>query len=253
MNEPVSESARLAFQGLSRRLEEGCLSIYENKELLLERPFNTEHFVKLFFNAIMQESDSSFKAVFESFKNNIEKQSFAPYQYESCLQEFARCFLEESTLHLQPENYEKIQSAAERLFVCASKEQLWQTAYEYLKLVYDLFVTEQHEKYARPVRLAKAYILQHYNDSLICLDTVADKVKLNSAYFSALFKKSCGVGFLDYLQDLRMKKAKELLVQTSQSVKQISTAVGYTDPKHFAKVFKSTNGIRPVEYRKLYE
>ena len=253
-DESIQKSALAAFEGLARRLEEGSLQIYENRELLPERQFSVERYVKLFLGVIMQESESAFKSAFDSFKSDIEKQCLEPYYYEIVLQEFSRCFLEESTLHLQLENLSEIQQAAECLLVCASKEQLWKTLYTYLRLVYDLFTAEQHEKYVKPVRLAKSYILQHYNESLICLNTVAGQVGLNCAYFSVLFKKeNNGEGFSEYLQNLRIKKAKELLVESTLSVKQIAGSVGYSDPKHFAKVFKSVSGIKPVEYRKLYE
>ncbi len=61
------------------------------------------------------------------------------------------------------------------------------------------------------------------------------------------------VGFAEYLQNIRLEKAKELLVHTKDPVKQVSFDVGYADPKHFAKVFKSITGIKPNEYRQLYE
>ncbi|MCI1207973.1 MAG: response regulator [Treponema sp.] len=245
--------ARFIFQGLSRRLEDGGLAIYEEKTLLPETGFDYDHNIKVFFNAILQEAVCSFDECFGIFKKNIEDRDLAPYQYEMIIREFTLRFLEEASLHLSDINYQQLKSDYDKILLCASKKQLWETVYNYLKEAFDLFADEEREKYSKPIRLAKQYIAENYDDSMICLNTVAEKIDLNSAYFSVLFKKSCGIGFSEYLQNLRMGKAKELLVQTRLPIKQIAAFSGYSDPKHFAKVFKNINGIKPIEYRKLYE
>ena len=50
-----------------------------------------------------------------------------------------------------------------------------------------------------------------------------------------------------------MDHAKQLLTGTNRPIKEIAFAIGYTDPKHFAKVFKTATGVKPHEYRQLYE
>ena len=50
-----------------------------------------------------------------------------------------------------------------------------------------------------------------------------------------------------------MDHAKQLLTGTNRPIKEIAFAIGYTDPKHFAKVFKAATGVKPHEYRQLYE
>ncbi|MDX9985728.1 helix-turn-helix transcriptional regulator, partial [Sphaerochaeta sp.] len=105
---------------------------------------------------------------------------------------------------------------------------------------------------AKPIRIAQEYLAQHYHDEMLSLEGVSEIVHLNSSYFSALFKKSIGQGFAEYVLDLRIKKAKELLSETNLGIAQIALQVGYHDPKHFAKIFKKTCQIKPIEYRKLY-
>ena len=64
----------------------------------------------------------------------------------------------------------------------------------------------------------------HYMEP-ITLELVADKVGFNSSYFSSFFKKETGAGFADYLIQLRMEKAKELLKDTKDTVKEVCVYV----------------------------
>lgn len=71
-------------------------------------------------------------------------------------------------------------------------------------------------------------------------------------YLSTLFKKETGETISDYTQKLRLEKAKNLLRTTNLNLNEIAAQVGYSDPKHFSKLFKKTFGIRPQDYRKMY-
>ena len=86
----------------------------------------------------------------------------------------------------------------------------------------------------------------------ITLEEVSGHVGFNASYFSTLFKKECGSNFLEYLSEVRMNHAKELLKETNLSIAEICEKVGYNDLKHFTKNFKKNARIKPNEYRKLY-
>ncbi|NCB98793.1 MAG: AraC family transcriptional regulator [Bacteroidia bacterium] len=121
-----------------------------------------------------------------------------------------------------------------------------------MQQLFSLFRQSRESAIAKPIRIAQEYLAQHYQDEMLSLEGVSEIVHLNSSYFSALFKKSIGQGFAEYVLDLRIKKAKELLSETNLGIAQIALQVGYHDPKHFAKIFKKTCQIKPIEYRKLY-
>ncbi|MDQ6419668.1 response regulator [Paenibacillus sp. LHD-117] len=95
---------------------------------------------------------------------------------------------------------------------------------------------------------AKAYIADHYASDL-SLEHVADIVQLNPYYFSKLFHERCGSTFVDFLTQIRIAKAKELLSDPGQSLKDISSQVGYRDPNYFSRVFKKWTGQSPTEFR----
>lgn len=110
---------------------------------------------------------------------------------------------------------------------------------------------ERSQREARPITDAKRYIQQHYQESLR-LEDVSSAVGFNATYFSVLFKKETGQNFMDYLTELRMGKAKELLCSDEYSVQDVAEQVGYRDLKYFSRLFKKTTGISPSDYKKLY-
>lgn len=103
----------------------------------------------------------------------------------------------------------------------------------------------------RPIRLAKKYINDHYSESF-SLETVSNLVGFNPAYFSTLFKKNTGQNFLDYVKEIRISRAKELLQNTNYDISEITRMVGYNDVKYFTKLFKEKTHLTPIEFRKLY-
>lgn len=95
---------------------------------------------------------------------------------------------------------------------------------------------------------AKEYIQANYHKDL-SLDEVSRQLDLSSYYFSKLFKEETGSNFLEYVTNLRMEKAKELLLSENHSMKEICSAVGYSDPNYFSRIFKKNIGVTPTEYR----
>lgn len=84
----------------------------------------------------------------------------------------------------------------------------------------------------------------------ITLDEIAAKLNITPEYLSTLFKEQIGINFTTYVKELRIKKAKELLIGTQLKLYQIAQQVGYTDSKYFSKVFKECTGQLPADYRK---
>ena len=111
---------------------------------------------------------------------------------------------------------------------------------------------EQTQRETRPITEAKRYIQQHYRESLR-LEDVSSAVGFNATYFSTLFKKETGQNFMDYLTELRISKAKELLCGDTLSIQDVAEMVGYRDLKYFSRLFKKTTGVSPSDYKKLYK
>ena len=104
---------------------------------------------------------------------------------------------------------------------------------------------------SKPIRDAKTYIQENYARP-IKLEDISELVGFNANYFSSLFKKDTGYTFLEYLSEVRMNKAKELLKETNISIASVCEQVGYSDMKHFNKMFIKHTALKPNEFRKLY-
>lgn len=108
--------------------------------------------------------------------------------------------------------------------------------------------TEQEE---RVITGITRYLQEHLEEDL-SLSVLSEQFHLNPQYISQLFKNEIGVGFLAYLTNIRMEKAKKLLLSTSYSVAEIAGQVGYGDYRVFTKAFKKAEGITPSQYRREF-
>lgn len=96
---------------------------------------------------------------------------------------------------------------------------------------------------------AKAYMKRHYTNEELSLNEVAAHVNISPSYFSMVFRRETGIGFIKYLTGLRMEKAKELLKSTDLRSSEISAQVGYKDPQYFSYLFKKEHDCTPMQYR----
>ena len=99
------------------------------------------------------------------------------------------------------------------------------------------------------IRQAVQYMQQNFRQPLN-MAQVSNHVSMNYSLFSLLFKQYTGSNFVSYLQKLRLDEAKKLLETTDWRVNEIGRRAGFTDEKHFLKVFKAAVGMSPTEYRK---
>lgn len=147
-----------------------------------------------------------------------------------------------------PEFYEKFCVHASR---CGSIDRLFQYLSVMIGESMEVIIEDKRQEDTRPIRLAKEYIQKSYMNP-ITLEEVSSYVGFNPTYFSTLFKKESGNNFGNYLCEIRMNRAKELLKETNLTIAVICEQVGYSDLKNFTKSFIKTVGIKPNEYRKLY-
>ena len=82
------------------------------------------------------------------------------------------------------------------------------------------------------------------------VSSMADYCKLSEGYFSHRFKKRMGISPMQYLNELRIEKAKELLETGTMNISNISAIVGFQDPLYFSKVFKRLMGASPDKFKK---
>ena len=112
-------------------------------------------------------------------------------------------------------------------------------------------LNRQFEDYKNKQKIQHAvqYIRENYDKDLN-MAVVSNHISMNYSLFSYAFKQYTGTNFVNYLKDIRMEKARELLANTDLRIVEISQKIGYENDKHFMKIFKASCGVSPTEYRK---
>lgn len=108
---------------------------------------------------------------------------------------------------------------------------------------------EPEKQEERTITGLTRYLKEHLAEE-ISLSVLAEEFHLNPQYISQLFKSEIGVNFLAYLTNIRMEKAKKLLLTTSLSIAEVAEQSGYGDYRVFTKVFKKSEGVTPSQYRR---
>ncbi len=89
---------------------------------------------------------------------------------------------------------------------------------------------------------------ERFTDSSLSITTIAKELSYNVKYISHLFKKKIGVGYSEYLRNIRIKYAVSLLEYGIDSIKNTAYLSGFSDPLYFSTVFKKHVGVSPKEY-----
>lgn len=105
------------------------------------------------------------------------------------------------------------------------------------------------DRYREMMSKVLSYINDHYADTDIGLNTVAKVANISATHFSSVFSQQTGKTFVEYLTEVRMKQARELLRCTNKISSEIAQSVGYNDPHYFSFLFKKINGQSPRDYR----
>ncbi|MGQ8874438.1 response regulator [Paenibacillus sp. TSA_86.1] len=122
-------------------------------------------------------------------------------------------------------------------YLCSLLNLLWQRR------------TASSGKYSDVIDQVKAYVSEQYNNEQVSLKTISAHVRVSPSHLSKIFSQETGQTITEYLTQVRIGKAKELLKTTSNKTFEIAFKVGYNDPHYFSNIFKKTTGSTPKEYR----
>lgn len=96
---------------------------------------------------------------------------------------------------------------------------------------------------------AARYIRNNYMEDL-SLEKTAAHVNISASYFSKKFRSSTGFGFKEYLINVRIQEASNMLLETNESINEIALKCGFNDSDYFGSAFKKAKGVSPLKYRK---
>ncbi|WP_128100550.1 response regulator [Paenibacillus sp. DCT19] len=121
---------------------------------------------------------------------------------------------------------------------------------EVCMLVQQRIASGRQHVYKDIVEQALAYTKEHYADPELSIQKVCGHLHISSGYFCGIFKKEVQLTFLQYVMQIRMEAAKEMLRGSELKAFQIAERVGFAEPNYFSFCFKKHTGISPKEYRK---
>jgi len=136
----------------------------------------------------------------------------------------------------------------EQIIDCHTYEQLSAYLEQFLTAAVELIHRKKDER--DPIT---EFVFEHLEKNYsgdITLELVADKLNISSGYLSTYFKDKTGVNFIDYLNDLRIRKAKEMLLEPGSLIQDVARKAGYQNMNSFNRMFKKFSGITPSEFRK---
>lgn len=100
------------------------------------------------------------------------------------------------------------------------------------------------------IEAAAGYIYSHYREG-ITLEEVAEMSRMSPAYFSRKFKSVTGFGYKEYLTNIRIREASNLLLNTTESITEIAVKCGFGDGNYFGDAFRKIRGVSPRAFRKM--
>ncbi len=121
-----------------------------------------------------------------------------------------------------------------------------------MSILYDIFhrLSQEQTGVNTPLQPAIAYLEAHFTDTDISNGKLAEKCGISEIYFRQLFGRRFGISPKQYIIDMRIRKAKQLLLSSAVSAAQIAEQCGFTNPYHFSRTFKSVTGLTPTAYRR---
>ncbi|MDF2907826.1 MAG: two component transcriptional regulator, AraC family [Herbinix sp.] len=122
---------------------------------------------------------------------------------------------------------------------------------EQLHLLYNNMLNEMDELKAYPsiIKRVKQFILMNFQREDLSLIEAAEYVNLSPQHLSRIFKSKMGITFVDYLTQVRINKAIELLTDDELKMYEIAERIGYSTQHYFSSVFKKEMGISPIDYK----
>ena len=106
-----------------------------------------------------------------------------------------------------------------------------------------------YSKHKDEIAFAIKHLNKHFTEE-ICLNDIAQKFFMSPSFFRRLFKSVTTNTFTEYITELRLSKAKDLLRNTNMKVMDICLDVGFNNVNHFNRLFRQYTGMTPLKYRK---
>ena len=199
-------------------------------------------YIRNFVDAIEQKNEQQAKKILRRMMQQTENRQkddmfvrYIRYTIVQALQLGIRSFIEEEG---KEQLFEKISS------IDMEDAEKFETG---IKAVLGIYCKNSESNIDKLIQ----YINQNYTSNDLSLETIANHMGISKPQMSKLFREQMGIGYIDYVTDLRMKEAQKLLAETNLSVSEVFMKVGYIDKSNATKKFKACFKMNPSTYRAM--
>lgn len=161
------------------------------------------------------------------------------------------CELIENLEYVHEEELSEFKFLKDKILKSKNKSELVINALDYIEYVNRRYIKSRENNYKKEVNKIINFIEENI-DKKITLEMVATSVNLNESYLSRIFKNETGKNLIYFINEAKMKKAKELLKDPDNLVKEVANRVGISDQFYFNRVFKKFCGVSPSKFKKEY-
>ncbi|EGT3616543.1 response regulator [Clostridium perfringens] len=161
------------------------------------------------------------------------------------------CELIENHEYVQEENSNDLKVLKETILKSENMDELINSSIELIDYINQRYIKSKELSYKKEVNEIIKFIEKNV-DKRITLVMVANAVNLNESYLSRIFKNETGKNLMYFINEVKMKKAKELLKSPDNLVKEVANSIGMTDQFYFNRVFKKFYGVSPSKFKKDY-
>lgn len=195
-------------------------------------------------DATMQETEKFIQMLRENCPPKISRINLC-YAFVLSLLDFI------SEIGETPENVFGEDFVPEKFYNCSTIEELHQKLNLLCRIVLDFMLEQKKQKSERDITKVAEYINSHYHEDLTVLQ-LGELFYYNPSYLGRKFKSITGMSIRQYINECRIKHAKDLLITTKNPVASIALSVGYLDFDYFCNLFKKSTHVTPTQYRLLY-
>ncbi|MCR8630035.1 AraC family transcriptional regulator [Paenibacillus radicis (ex Xue et al. 2023)] len=199
----------------------------------------------------LRDLDQAVRLIEETVQNNIEKGISHPFLallleeiYHTCLR-----FAFESGIEMDRLMEEDYGSLIHRRNTSIDLQEKKELLFLFVARLVEITAVRNENNPGHLITMVLQYIGAGYQHDLY-LEKIAGDMGISAKYLSRIFKEKTGINITDYIQQLRITRAKELLETTRSNVSDIAAEIGIYNRTTFIRLFKKYEGVTPVEYRK---
>lgn len=241
------DKLKKSYRQADRNIQKGKLYIEERKEKDFEWKFPQDLYQSLeqaIRNGNNKESEKIIGKIEEIYRECDESDTNAEYMLSFSVYTVMTVVQQ---LDLKEDTTLKIQVLYENFVDSSVAVRSFQIIREMIDNICDDVNFNDGRSEKDIVKKIKEQLESHYYED-ISISKIARSVFLSSTYICILFKKQTGMTINEYLSNIRIERAKALLINSNHTVAEVALSVGYHDPKYFSRIFRKIVGVPPSEY-----